>query len=94
MSGGSFNYLSSQDPDQLMNMESELQSMVDYLNNNGAEDAAKETYELVLIMRQFRVRADVTAKRLAEVWWAAELVTSGDSSFEELTKALKEYRGG
>lgn len=94
MSGGSYNYLFCKDSDQLVNEESTIQEMADRLASLGyAEDAARETTELLLMIRQARVRIDTRARRLSQVWQSVEWWDSGDGGEDGLAKALAQYRG-
>lgn len=94
MSGGSYDYLHVRDSDEILNYERKLSEMIDRLAGLGyAEDAAKESAELLLIMRQYSVRASVIMQRLSEVWHAVEWWDSGDSGEDDVKEALKRYRG-
>lgn len=83
MSGGSYNYLYCKDSSQLLSGEAdeELQNMADRLAGLGyANDAAKETQSLLLLLRQSRNRIESQIERLKDVWHIVEWVDSGDSS--------------
>jgi hypothetical protein len=68
--------------------------MADRLAGLGyAEDAAKETEELLVLLSQWNVRADVRLKRLADVWKAVEWWDSCDWGEEHVREALATYRG-
>ena len=93
MSGGSYEYLFVKDVDQLLNAESLIKAMFERLAGLGyAEDAAKETFDLLLTLRQFRVRIEVMQGRLSEVWRAIEWWDSGDSGEDGFKEALDSYR--
>lgn len=93
MSGGSYNYLYCKDSDALLNEERELTSMAERLAELGyAEDAARETEELLLIIRQAKIRIDVRARRLSGVWHAVEWWDSADSGEDGVKHALDAYR--
>ena len=97
MSGGSYNYLGTicgDDLAELLGKESDLRSMADRLAGLGyAEDAARETEELLVMLRQWRTRAEVRVRRLADVWHAVEWWDSCDTSEDGVRKALAGYRG-
>lgn len=95
MSGGSYNYLCQvYDLDDLMKHEADLQAMAERLAGLGyAEDAARETEELLVMLRQWRTRAEVRTKRLREVWKAVEWWDSCDWSERAVREAIAEYRG-
>jgi hypothetical protein len=93
MSGGSYEYLFAKDIDDLLH-NPELRNMADRLAGLGyARDAAAETEELILLLRQFQVRVEVRVKRLADVWKAVEWWDSRDSGEDAVKEALKKYRG-
>ena len=94
MSGGSYDYLCYKDASDLFDYENQIRSMSDRLAELGyAEDAAKETEELILILRQFQNRVNARLERLQPVWRAVEWWDSGDSSEVGVKRALSEYRG-
>jgi|SRR6187402_151479 len=95
MSGGSYNYLHGADADDLLSGKSaDLARMAERLAGlDYAEDAARETEELILIVRQFRIRAEARMERLAGVWHAVEWWDSCDYSEDQVKQALAKYRG-
>ena len=79
MSGGSFNYLHIRDVQELFDNEGNLQEMADKLASLGyADDAARETLEVLLTLRQFKIRIGTRARRLSGIWQAVEWWDSGD----------------
>jgi len=93
MSGGSYNYLCYANPDELINKTVDLQDMADRLAGLGyAPDAARETQELLLIVRQFENRIAAATGRLQKVWKAVEWWDSGDSSEDGVKTSLDDYR--
>lgn len=93
MSGGSFNNLYLLDIDYLINNQSIIQRMADALAEIGyASDAAKETEELLLTLRQFENRLEVMKKRLSPVWEAFEMWKSQDVDETYFKKILGKYR--
>lgn len=95
MSGGSYDHLCHAfDLDDLLGKRGSLREMADRLAGLGyAEDAAKETEELLVLLNQWSVRAEVRRNRLAEVWKAVEWWDSGDRSEGAVREALAAYRG-
>lgn len=95
MSGGSYNYLChTWDLDKLLQHESDLEAMSARLAGLGyATDAARETEELILLLRQWRNRADTRLDRLRDVWKAVEWWDSCDWGEDQVREALVEYRG-
>lgn len=93
MSGGSFNYLCWSTGEGLFKQQSDLKDMVAALNDLGAEDAAKETRDLLVAIETISKRLDAKVERLSAVWKAVEWMQSGDWDQEELNTALRQYRG-
>lgn len=94
MSGGSYDYLYCKDIGDLVNSEKMLQTMADDLAFLGyAKDAAKETEEFLLTMRQFINRLETMRERLEPIWYAKEWWASGDQDENYFKEALKKYRG-
>lgn len=95
MSGGSYNYLLNKTAEELTTSVDDLERMTARLTGLGyADDAAEETYELILLIRQYRVRAQKIAERLHDVWHAVEWWDSYDSGEDGVKEAIKEYREG
>jgi hypothetical protein len=96
VSGGSYNYLGIicyDDLAELLSKESDLEQMADRLAGLGwAEDAARETQELLVQLRQWKVRAEVRTRRLLDVWRAVEWWDSCDWSEAQVRQALEDYR--
>lgn len=96
MSGGSYNYLgciSYDDLGELLAKESDLREMADRLAGLGyARDAARETEELLTMLRQWKTRAEVRVKRLHGVWHAVEWWDSCDWGEDRVHEALAKYR--
>lgn len=95
MSGGSFNYLChTWDLADINEKRGDLEAMASELAGLGyAQDAARETEELLVMLRQWEVRATVRIERLREVWKAVEWWRSCDYSEDQVREALAEYRG-
>lgn len=98
MSGGSYGYLASLDMSELVERASkdgDIQQMADRLAGLGyASDAARETEELLLTLRQMENRINAMKNRLALVWRAVEWWDSCDCSEDDVKAALERYRGG
>ncbi|MEV6854706.1 hypothetical protein AB0M89_12965 [Streptomyces microflavus] len=95
MSGGSYNYLyAAADLEDLQARRFDLEEMAQRLAGLGyAQDAARETEELLVLYRQWETRAAVRVRRLADVWHAVEWWDSNDSSETSVHEALTKYRG-
>jgi len=93
MSGGPYNNLYLKDLDDLLNQQDLVQQMADDLAKLGyAPDAAKETQEFLLTLRQFENRLETMKSRLEPVWEAYEMWKSGDADEGNLKKILEKYR--
>lgn len=94
MSGGSYDYLYDKyDCGELLNRTDVIQEMADRLAGLGyASDAARETEELLLTLRQFESRISVMRDRLAGVWKSVEMWDSGDWLEDSVGAALEKYR--
>lgn len=94
MSGGSYNYLCYKDGFELGDHEGDLQAMADRLAGLGyAKDAAKETQELLLELRQYQNRIQTRIDRLKGVWHGVEWWDSCDSGEDGVKAELAKYRG-
>ena len=95
MSGGSYEYLChSWDLGDLLAKRGELERMSARLAGLGwAEDAARETEELLVMLRQWQIRAETRIGRLRDVWKAVEWWDSCDWSEDRVRQALAAYRG-
>lgn len=95
MSGSSYDYLYSKDVEDLLHMQETIQNMADRLAGLGyASDAAKETQELLLTLRQFENRISAMKERLSDVWHSVEWWDSCDSGEDSVKNALEKYRAG
>jgi hypothetical protein len=93
MSGGSYDYLFAQESSDLLAHEGNLEAMSARLAGLGyAQDAARETEELLVIIRQVRVRLQVRMDRVKGVWRAIEWWDSADSGEDAVRDALARYR--
>jgi hypothetical protein len=94
MSGGSYHYLCHKDGHEIVDIPVSLSAMAERLAGLGyAEDAARETEELLLILRQCEVRIQARIDRLRAVWRAVEWWDSCDSGEDGVKAALEAYRG-
>lgn len=97
MSGGSYNYLCYKDLSGLLDGSSDkdLQSMADRLAGLGyANDAALETQNLLLVLRQSRYRIKASLNRLTRLWRSIEWWDSCDSGEDTVKNELTKYREG
>lgn len=95
MSGGSFNYLChTWDLNDITSKLGDLEDMATALAGlDYAQDAARETEELLVLIRQWQVRTGVRLQRLTPVWKAMEWWRSCDSGEDAFREALAAYRG-
>lgn len=96
MSGGSWNYLYSKDIDDIMQGSDIelLEEMADYLNQNGYEDVAKDTRQLVEYIKSAKIRVETLFEMLSPVFKAVEWYCSVDWGKDSVDKAIEEYRNG
>ena len=93
MSGGSYNYICFADVVDLFHNQRNIESMYDRLHSLGyADDAANETIDMLVMIRDAYSTIENYRKRLEPVWKAVEWWDSNDSGEEEVKKALDEYR--
>lgn len=93
MSGGSYDYLCHSEPRELFGRLGTIETMASDLAELGyAQDAAKETEELLLLLRQIEMRLEVRFYRLQPIWKAMEWWRSCDWGEDDVKAALAEYR--
>lgn len=93
MSGGSFNYLFTKSPEDLIRAETTIRAMADALDELGyAEDAAAETRRVLMLVAAYRRAMIRKLRRLEGVWQAVEYYRSGDWTEQEVLEALEAYR--
>ncbi|MEU4169454.1 hypothetical protein AB0F46_21585 [Streptomyces sp. NPDC026665] len=94
MSGGSYNWLYNVlDLEDLQSQQGDLKAMATRLACLGyAHDAAAETEELLVLFRQWEVRAAVRITRLRDLWEAIERLDSNDGGIDAVHAALAAYR--
>ena len=93
MSGGSYSYLCYAEAEKLMEKTEDLQNMADRLAGLGyAQDAAQETMDVLLTIRQFENRINAMTKRLEDIWKAVEWWDSCDTTEERVKEELIAYR--
>ena len=95
MSGGSYDYLCYTEISDLPDKLPMIQQMAYRLAGLGyASDAARETEELLLTLRQFQARIETMKSRLEGVWHAIEWWDSCDYGEEQVKAELEAYRKG
>lgn len=91
MSGGSYDYLCFKAVEQIS--DEQLQRMADRLAGLAyAIDAAAETENLLLTIRQYQNRLSVMTERLRGVWQAIEWWDSNDWGEDAVKNAIEKYR--
>lgn len=97
MSGGSYNYLYLKGAEDLMTYGgsfSNLEAMALRLAELGwAEDAAKDAFDLIAMVRTQRARIEAAQRRLEGVFHAVEWWDSSDWGETQVRSALADYRG-
>lgn len=93
MSLGAYGCLCNKDATDVR--EADLEAMANTLAELGAVDAAKDTFDLLAVVRTQRARIDAAMHRLYGVFYAVELAADDDSPRlgAEVDKALAKYRG-
>ena len=93
MSGGSYEYLCYADTlEDILQKVHQLIPMADRLTELGYSDAAKETEEVDLLLRQFNRRISARIDRLKGVWKAVEWLDSCDSGQDYVDDQILRYR--
>lgn len=89
MSGGSYNYLYSQD---LSNISSDdLEAMAGKLLKEGAEQAAKDTLAVIELRNRLCDEFDNAVNDLRDLWRVAEWQHDFDVGYEDLVEAIADY---
>lgn len=89
MSGGSYNYLYSQD---LSNISTDdLQAMAGKLLKEGAEQAAKDTIAVIELRDRLCDEFNNAINNLRDLWRVAEWQHDFDLGYEDLVEAIDEY---
>lgn len=96
MSGGSFGYLCYKDVPELMEPSSisNLEIMVQHLQEYGYEEIARDTQRLIEYIRSASIRIEVLSENLNKVFHAVEWHESGDIRRETMIAELEKYRNG
>lgn len=96
MSGGSFDYLCYKDVPELMEPSgiSELESMIQHLQEYGYEDIARDTQRLIEYIQSASIRIEVLSENLNGVFHAVEWHESGDICRDTMIAELEKYRNG
>lgn len=87
MSGGSYNYLYYADSSDIGNKISDMQDMIDRLNNLGHHHLAMDTQLIINKIKDI----DFMLDKIREVWKAVEYCDSGDWSKDEIEQEVKNY---
>jgi hypothetical protein len=82
------------EPEDLQWSDTALENMQSLLESYGFQDAAKETYETLLVVRAHRNRLGVLIDRLWKIWDTVGYISTGDSTRDQLDVPICEYRTG
>lgn len=96
MSGGSYNYLFTKEPYELLeyhNIE-RIEEMADRLMQSGYEDVARDMQRLAEYCKSAYLRIGVLSEELSDVMQAIEWYVSGDSGEGSIKYAVEKYRNG
>jgi phosphoenolpyruvate carboxylase len=94
MSGGSYNYLFTKEPAELIqyyNIEY-IEEMADRLMQSGYKDVAKDMQRLAEYCKSANLRIGVLSEELSDVMQAIEWCVSGDSEEDSIKDAVENYR--
>ncbi len=94
MSGGSYNYLFTKEPAELLqyyNIEY-IEEMADRLMQSGYKDVAKDMQRLAEYCKSANLRISVLSEELSDVMHAIEWRVSGDSGEDSIKNAVEKYR--
>lgn len=92
MSGGSFEYLYTKAPEDLMDKANWIDEMAKILIKQNYLDVAQDMERLAEYIRSAYIRIDVLSKQLRPVMKAVEYYEDGDIGDEKLKKIIEEYR--
>lgn len=80
--------------EDLLEADNALELMFGALVSFKLDDAARETYEAMLLIRQYKIRINLLHKRLGGLWGMVGRIESGDQTKKGLALPLCEYRTG
>ena len=92
MSGGSFEYLYTKNPEELMDKANWIDEMAEILIKQKYLDVAQDMERLAEYIRSAYIRIDVLSKQLRPVMKAVEYYEDGDIGDERLKQIVEEYR--
>lgn len=92
MSGGSFEYLYTKAPEELMDKANVIDEMAEILVKQKYLDVAQDMERLSEYIRSAYIRIDVLSKQLRPVMKAVEYYEDGDIGDERLKQIVEEYR--
>ena len=92
MSGGSYDYLFTEELEQMRWKDEIFKKMVNRLLELGYDDAARNTIEFQQMVKRYFLTMEVARDKLAPVWKAVEWADSGDTGMEPVGNAIAEYR--
>ena len=90
MSGGSHNYLCWKDSREILNYQSEIQQMHDFLAQDGYDIEARYTLEILHLARLYESKMSFMLEKIGEVWRGVEWICSGDGA--DLKKLSEKFR--
>lgn len=88
MSGGSFDYLYIKDAHRVVDSESDVQQMYDWLKDHGYADAMLHTGLVLQAIQLLDQRID----RMRDVWQAVEWCCSSDWGEDQVKEAIDKWR--
>jgi hypothetical protein len=92
MSGGSYNYLYSKEPDELLTCGEELAEMRNRLKELGAADVAVVVDGIIATITRYRDEVEQQMANIADVLQAVEWLDSNDRGEDQVQDAVAKYR--
>lgn len=92
MTGGRYNYLYRQEPEELLGHGDDLTAIRDRLAELGAADVATEVDEIIAAIDSYRTQVERRMDKVADVLRAVESLDSDDGDKGDVEKAVTRYR--
>lgn len=92
MSGGSYNYLFTKDPEELVSRRDDLEAMRNRLVELGATDVAAAVEEIAATITSYRHEVEWRMAKVADVLQAVEWLDSNDWGEDQMREAIAKYR--
>ena len=95
MSGGSLNYLCYRgEAELLFGYIHEMEDVEHELLKQNAPDIARDVRRLIEYIESARIRIEMLAEQLHDIFHAVEWYQSADTGLDSLRKSIENYRNG